>query len=79
MVYWCTKLAAAEMIGSGTTCVGDGYFFSGQAARAFADTGMRAVVGHGIVDFPVPSVPDPTKNLETVARFIEQAGGLRPT
>ena len=71
MVYWSAKLAAAEMISSGTTCVADGYFFSSHAAQAFADAGMRAVVGHGIVDFSVPSVPDPRKNIETVARFID--------
>lgn len=72
MVYWCTTLAAAEMIRSGTTCVADGYFFSAAAARAFDDAGMRAVVAHGIVDFPAPSVPDPADNINTVARFIEQ-------
>lgn len=78
MVYWCAKLAAAEMIVSGTTCVGDGYFFSGRAAEAFIDAGMRAVVGHGIVDFPVPSVPDPAANIDTVARFIEQWQDVSP-
>lgn len=72
MVYWSAKLAAAEMIRSGTTCVADGYFYSSHAARAFSDAGLRAVVGHGIVDFSVPSVPDPTKNIETVAHFIDQ-------
>ncbi|MBT8345289.1 MAG: amidohydrolase [Desulfofustis sp.] len=72
MVYWSAKLAAAEMISSGTTCVADGYFYSNHAARAFSDAGLRAVVGHGIVDFSVPSVPDPTKNIETVAQFIDQ-------
>ncbi len=72
MVYWCTKLAAAEMILSGTTCVADAYFFSGRSAQALCDCGMRAVIGHGIVDFPVPSVPDPTKNIETVASFISE-------
>lgn len=72
MVYWCAKLAAAEMIRSGTTCVADGYFYSGHAAQALGDAGMRAVVGHGIVDFPVPSVPDPSKNIETVERFIDE-------
>ncbi len=72
MVYWSAKLAAAEMICSGTTCVADGYFYSSHAARAFSDAGLRAVVGHGIVDFSVPSVPDPAKNIETVARFIDQ-------
>ena len=72
MVYWCAKLAAAEMIRSGTTCVADAYFYSGHAAQALGDAGMRAVVGHGIVDFPVPSVPDPSKNIETVERFIDK-------
>ncbi len=72
MVYWCTLLAAAEMIRSGTTTVADGYFFSGQAARALHDAGMRAVVAHGIVDFPAPSVPDPSKNVTTVAAFLDQ-------
>jgi len=72
MVYWCTMLAAAEMIRSGTTTVADGYFFSGKAAQALHDSGMRAVVAHGIVDFPAPSVPDPSKNIETVERFLDE-------
>ncbi len=78
MVYWCAKLAAAEMISSGTTCVADGYFYSSRAAQAFVDAGIRAVVGHGIVDFSVPSVPDPAKNIETVKLFIDQWQGLSP-
>jgi len=72
MVYWCSRLAIAEMILSGTTCVADAYFFSGDSARALSDCGMRAVVGHGIVDFAAPSVPDPKKNIDTVADFIEE-------
>lgn len=78
MVYWCARLAAAEMILSGTTCVADGYFFSNDSARALADCGMRAVVGHGIVDFPAPSVPDPKKNISTVAEFIDRWKGVDP-
>lgn len=71
MVYWCTKLAAAEMILSGTTSVADCYLFSDQAARALRDSGMRAVVAHGVIDFPTPSVPDPDKNIDSVKIFIE--------
>jgi 5-methylthioadenosine/S-adenosylhomocysteine deaminase len=78
MVYWCTLLAAAEMIRSGTTTVADGYFFSGQAAHALLDAGMRAVVAHGIVDFPAPSVPDPSENVATVAAFLDQWRGRSP-
>jgi len=70
MVYWCTKLAAAEMILSGTTTVADGYFFEHYAARAFADTGMRAVAAQGVIDFPAPGVPDPADNIMAAADFI---------
>lgn len=78
MVFHATRLAAAEMLLSGTTCVADAYFFSGRAAQALSDCGMRAVVGHGIVDFPAPSVPDPAKNIEAVADFIEHWLGRNP-
>jgi 5-methylthioadenosine/S-adenosylhomocysteine deaminase len=72
MIYWSSRLAVAEMFLSGTTCVADGYFFSGESAKALRDCGMRAIVGHGIVDFPAPSVPDPSKNIDTVADFIDE-------
>ncbi len=78
MVYSCTKLAAAEMLLSGTTCVADAYFFSSMSAQALSDCGMRAVIGHGIVDFPVPSVPDPAKNIATVSAFIDEWQGRNP-
>lgn len=78
MVYWCTKLAAAEMLLSGTTTVADGYFFSGEAAKALAETGMRGVVAHGIVDFPAPSVPDPTKNIDALKNHLDNWQGKNP-
>jgi len=71
MVYWCTKLAAAEMILSGTTTVADGYFHEHDAARAFADAGMRAVAAQGIIDFPAPGVPDPAENIAAAGEFID--------
>lgn len=72
MVYHCSKLAAAEMILSGTTTVADGYFFEDQAAQAFADAGIRAVAAHGVIDFPAPGVPNPADNITSAARFLEQ-------
>jgi len=75
MVYWCTRLAAAEMIMSGTTTVADAYFYEDEAARAFIGTGMRAVAAQGVIDFPAPGVPDPAENVATAARFIERWQG----
>ncbi|MCW5212133.1 amidohydrolase [Desulfobulbus sp. TB] len=72
MVYWCSKLAAAEMILSGTTTVADGYFHEQQAAQAFADAGLRAVAAQGVIDFPAPGVPNPEKKIDHIAEFISQ-------
>ncbi len=71
MVYWCTKLAAAEMILSGTTTVADCYLFSDQAAGALSESGMRGIAAHGVIDLPTPSVPDPGKNIESAAFFLD--------
>jgi 5-methylthioadenosine/S-adenosylhomocysteine deaminase len=71
MVAWCVKLAAAEMILNGTTCVADGYFYEGAAAEAFCEVGLRAVAAQGVIDFPAPGVPDPAKNVATAASFLE--------
>nr|MBF0222829.1 amidohydrolase [Desulfobulbaceae bacterium] len=70
MVYWATKLAAAEMIMSGTTTVADGYFFESEAVRAFNDTGMRSITAQGIIDFPAPGVPDPQHNITAAETFL---------
>lgn len=70
MVYWCSKLAAAEMILSGTTTVADAYFHEDAAARAFCEAGMRAVAAQGIIDFPAPGVPDPKENITQAANFL---------
>jgi 5-methylthioadenosine/S-adenosylhomocysteine deaminase len=71
MVYRCSSLAAAEMLLSGTTMVADGYFFANEAARAFSDAGLRAVVAQGVIDFPAPGVPDPADNVRAAAGFLD--------
>ena len=49
-VYWGTRLAAAEMLRSGTTKFIDMYWHSSDVARAVRDTGMRAVVSSVLID-----------------------------
>jgi 5-methylthioadenosine/S-adenosylhomocysteine deaminase len=46
------RLAAAEMIRSGTTCMNDMYFFADEVARCAEQIGMRVVVGLIVLDFP---------------------------
>ena len=50
-IYWGTALAAVEMLKSGTTTCSDMYFLMDNAARAYADTGIRAVIAPGLFSF----------------------------
>jgi 5-methylthioadenosine/S-adenosylhomocysteine deaminase len=58
------------MLLAGTTCCCDGYFMEDTVAETLAETGLRAVVGQGVIDFPAPGVADPTDNLAVASRFI---------
>jgi len=65
-------LSCAEMIMSGTTTCCDGYFYEDNVAAAVLETGLRAVLAQGVIDFPAPGVPDPAKNVETAVAFVEK-------
>lgn len=67
-VYWGTKLAVAEMLLSGTTTFCDMYLFADAVARAVAETGIRAVIGEVLYDFPSPNYGPPAEGL----RFSEE-------
>nr|HID57925.1 amidohydrolase [Desulfobacterales bacterium] len=55
MVFKGTLLACAEMILSGTTTFCDMYLFEDAVAQAAKKSGMRAIVGEVIYDFPSPN------------------------
>ena len=67
-VYWGTRLAVAEMLLSGTTTFCDMYLFTDAVAQAAVDTGIRAVVGEVLYDFPSPNYGPPENGL----RFTEE-------
>lgn len=65
-------LGCAEMLLSGTTTCCDGYFHEEEVARAVLESGMRGVIGQGIIDFPAPGIPDPADNIKTAVRYVEK-------
>ena len=82
-VYLGTLLSTVEMLKSGTTSICDGYFFEESAARAALDSGIRAVMGQGILGFPTPDLPDPA-NFQSraeafLSNFPDKTGRIRPS
>jgi len=48
-----TRLAVAECIRGGVTCVNDMYFFPGETARVLEETGLRGTVSSVALEFPM--------------------------
>ena len=58
-----TLLAITEMLRGGTTCFNDMYFFPEETARAVSATGIRAVIGLIMIDFPTAWAANPEEYL----------------
>ena len=71
-VHWGALLACAELLLSGTTTCCDGYFLEDSVAQAAHESGIRAILGHGVIDFPAPGVPNPADNLTTAVKYAEK-------
>jgi 5-methylthioadenosine/S-adenosylhomocysteine deaminase len=65
-----TRLAAAEMIRSGTTCFADMYYFEESVAQAAAEAGIRAVCGQTVLKFPTPDAASFEDSLARARDFI---------
>ena len=70
-----TRLAALEMIQSGTTAYADMYYFEEEIAAATRDAGLRGVLGQTIIQFPVPDAKTPADGLARGVAFVKQFAG----
>jgi 5-methylthioadenosine/S-adenosylhomocysteine deaminase len=67
-----TRLAALEMIESGTTTFADMYYFEEEIAKVTVEAGLRAVLGETIIQFPVADAKTPAEGLARAERFIRE-------
>jgi len=67
-----TRLAALEMIQSGTTTYADMYYFEEEIAQVTKDAGLRGVLGQTIIQFPVPDAKTPSEGLARADAFLKQ-------
>ncbi len=70
-----TRLAALEMIRSGTTTYADMYYFEEEIARVTREAGLRGVLGQTIIEFPVPDAKTPADGLARTEAFIRAFAG----
>ena len=70
-----TRLAALEMIESGTTTYTDMYYFEDEIARATKAAGLRGVLGETIIQFPVADAKTPAESLALTERFAKEFAG----
>src|SRR5262245_135772 len=65
-----TRLAALEMIESGTTTFTDMYYFEEEIAEETRRAGLRGVLGQTIIQFPVADAKTPADGLARADAFI---------
>jgi len=70
-----TRLAALEMIQSGTTTFADMYYFESAIAEEVARAGLRGVLGQTVIQFPVADAKTPQEGLALAEQFIRQWNG----
>ena len=66
-----TRLAALEMVASGTTTFADMYYFEEEIADETRKAGLRAVLGQAVIRFPVADAQTPADGLARAERLIQ--------
>ena len=74
-VTWGTRLAAWEMIRTGTTTFADMYFYEDKVAEATKEAGLRGVCSATVMDFPVPGLKNADEGLRRGRGLLEEVVG----
>ncbi len=74
-VKWGTRLAAAEMIRSGTTTFTDMYYFESDIAAEAKRAGLRGVLGETLIDFPVADNKTWDEAVAYIRKFVKRWQG----
>jgi 5-methylthioadenosine/S-adenosylhomocysteine deaminase len=67
-----TRLAALEMIESGTTTFADMYYFEEEVGRVAKAAGLRTLAGQTVIEFPVPDAKTPADALKRAEVFAKE-------
>jgi 5-methylthioadenosine/S-adenosylhomocysteine deaminase len=70
-IYWASMLGLTEMIGSGTTCFADMYFFMDQIGKAVEEAGIRADLSRGLQCFDESFDEQKDKRLHESRQFYK--------
>ncbi|MCU1330715.1 MAG: amidohydrolase [Bryobacterales bacterium] len=71
-VRWGTRLAALEMLLSGTTTFTDMYYFEDVVAETAKEAGIRGVLGETIIGFPVADAKTPAAALAFTEKYLQR-------
>ncbi|NDJ15400.1 MAG: amidohydrolase, partial [Acidobacteriia bacterium] len=74
-VRWGTRLAALEMLLSGTTTFTDMYYFEDVVAEVAKEAGIRGVLGETIIGFPVADNKTPADALKYTEKYLQRFKG----
>jgi len=74
-VTWGTRLAAWEMIRTGTTTFADMYFYEDEVAEATKAAGLRGFCAATVMDKPVPGLKDADEGLRAAEAFLKKWSG----
>ena len=74
-VTWGTRLAAWEMIRTGTTTFADMYFYEDKVAEAAKEAGLRGMCSATVMDLPVPGLKNADEGLREAEAFLKKWSG----